>query len=981
MRNFIVSLWLFILTSPLTSIVLAQGNKHKWDKRQESGYTYSYVTNDPTETRFYTLKNGLTVILSPDKRQPRIQTYIATKAGSKTDPEDHTGLAHYLEHLLFKGTDRIGTQDWAKEKPLLDQIDGLYERYNQSSDEKERSSIYRRIDSVSGEAAKFAIANEYDKIMTSLGAQGTNAFTSFEQTVYIEDIPNNVMEKYLAIQAERFRNPIFRLFHTELEAVYEEKNMELDDDSKKMVNAIFETMFKKHNYGKQTVLGSVEHLKNPSLTAIRKYYHDYYVPNNMGVIMSGDFDPNTLIKQIDNAFSFMQKRPVEPYKFDQEDVISNPITKEVFGPNPEFLMLAYRFPGVYHQDAKMLKLLGSILSNGSAGIIDLNINIAQTLLGAAAYPYILKDHSLLVLEGHPLEGQSLDEAKQILMAELEKLKKGEFSDELIKAIINNERKAQIKRLESYKNRAEDLMFGFTTEIDWSDELNYTEWVSQVTKEDIVAFANKYIGSSNYATIYKKQGIDKSIVKVNKPIITPISVNRVDQSMFFKTIQEIPEATIKPVWIDYNKSVQKEKIGDTDVLSVKNNDNDLFEFSYRFDIGNWNNKLLGLAAGYLDYVGTNEETSEELSKKLYSLASDFKISVDNEETTITVTGLNENFEKTITVLHDILKNCVADNEAFAAYMDRVKKTRTNYKENKDAIVEGLRAYAKYGAKNPFNYTFSDIELNKIKAQDLIQVIHDLSNTRHEMLYYGPRSSKDITSRISSLKSKGIQYIDLAQTSQQFKELITDKKGVLFVNYKMNQVDVYWQRNAGIFNKELTPLVALFNSYFGGGMGSIVFQTLRESKALAYTTYAGFMQPSKANRHYSITAYIGTQADKFVEATEGMQELLTTLPKSDILLETAKVNLIKSLASERMNGSAILNAYLAAKKLGSQDDIRKSIFDKASTWKYQDLAAFHKKEFSDKNYIYCIVGEEENLDMEELKKLGSFKQLTLEEIFGY
>jgi predicted Zn-dependent peptidase len=163
--------------------LFAQNTKFDWKEASEGGYTYKYVTNDPTHSRFYKLKNGLTVILSPTKKEPRIQTYIATKAGSKTDPKDHTGLAHYLEHMLFKGTDKFGSKDWAKEKPLLDQIDALYEKYNGTTDETERKAIYKEIDKVSGEAAKYAIANEYDKLMASMGAEGTNAFTSFEQTV------------------------------------------------------------------------------------------------------------------------------------------------------------------------------------------------------------------------------------------------------------------------------------------------------------------------------------------------------------------------------------------------------------------------------------------------------------------------------------------------------------------------------------------------------------------------------------------------------------------------------------------------------------------------------------------------------------------------------------------------------------------------------------------------------------------------------
>ncbi|MDM8177654.1 insulinase family protein [Olivibacter sp. 47] len=274
---------------------------YEWKTATSDGYTYRYVTNDPTQSRFYTLKNGLTVILSPSTKEPRIQTYIAVKAGSKTDPASHTGLAHYLEHLLFKGTDKFGTLTWSKEQPLLNQIDKLYEQYNSTTDSAKRKAIYTEIDRVSGEAAKFAIANEYDKLMANMGSQGSNAFTSFEQTVYIENIPSSSIDKFLAVQAERFRNPIFRIFHTELEAVYEEKNRGLDNDGTKVFESMFENLFP-NSYGKQTTIGTIEHLKNPSLIAIRDYYRTYYVPNNMAIIMSGDFNPDLVIKKSILAF-------------------------------------------------------------------------------------------------------------------------------------------------------------------------------------------------------------------------------------------------------------------------------------------------------------------------------------------------------------------------------------------------------------------------------------------------------------------------------------------------------------------------------------------------------------------------------------------------------------------------------------------------------------------------------------------------------
>lgn len=958
----------------------AYGQDFQWKEATSNGYKYRYVTNDPTAARYYTLKNGLTVILSPTNKDPRIQTYIATKAGSKTDPADHTGLAHYLEHMLFKGTNKFGSKDWAKEKPLLDQIDALYEKYNQTRDEARRKEIYKEIDRVSGEAAKFAIANEYDKMMAGMGADGTNAFTSFEQTVYTEDVPSNVLDKFLAVQSERFREPVLRLFHTELEAVYEEKNRSLDDDGDKVFDTMFANLFPNNNYGKQTTIGTIEHLKNPSLHAIREYYNNYYVPNNMGIIMSGDFNPDEVIVKIDKAFSYMKPKTVPEYKVGQEKPITAPIVKEVVGPNPENVMLGFRFPGASTKDARMLNLVGNMLTNGQAGLIDLDLVKKQKLLGAYAGSYALKDYSVLLLQGKPTEGQSLDEVKNLLLQEIDKLRKGDFSDDLIQSIVNNEKKGIIQKDEKYSSRASILMDEFTSDIDHKASLEYVDEISKLTKKDIMDFASKYLQNNNYVAVYKRKGEDKSIVKVDKPTITPVSVNREDQSPFLKKIDEMPENPIAPVWLDYDKDIAKNKLAGIDVLSVKNTDNALFRMYYHFDSGKWNNKILPLAAEYLQYLGTKDKSSEIISKEFYKLASSFNVSAGNEETYVSLEGLNENFDKTIALFEDLIKNCQADQAALDAYKTRLKKARANAKQNKGVIMSGLRSYAQYGPQNPFNNVLSDAELDALKAEDLINVLHDLFNFKHKVLYYGPKSGNDVVAALKPIHKLPATLKDLPK-SKTFVQIPTDRNRVLFAHYDMVQAEVFWVRNADQYNPSITPTVSLFNSYFGGGMGSIVFQTIRESKALAYSTYSYFALPGKKTDKDMIMAYVGTQADKFNESTSAMNELLTTLPKSEQLFETAKSGLKKSIASERITQDGIIFSYLKSQKLGNNFDMRKNVYEQAPKLSFADINTFHDKEMKGKNYTYCLVASQDKVNEADMKKLGEVKKLSLNVIFGY
>lgn len=966
------------LSFVLTFSAIAQ-NKYIWKTGKQDGYTYQYVENDPTGARYYTLNNGLTVILAENHKEPNIQTYIAVKAGAKTDPATHTGLAHYLEHMLFKGTDKFGSLDYEKEKPLLDRIEALYEKYNQTTDEEKRKEIYSEIDRVSNEAAKFAIANEYDKLMSAMGARGTNAFTSFEQTVYTENIPASAVDKYLAVQAERFRNPVFRIFHTELEAVYEEKNRTLDSDGRKVFEVMFEELFKNHNYGLQTTIGTIEHLKNPSLVEIRKYYNTYYVPNNMGIIMVGDFQINEMIKKVDKAFAYMKKSELKPYSFEPEKPIETPIVRKVIGPESERVMIGYRFPGSSSRDAQMLELMSSILSNGSAGLIDLNLVKQQKLLGASAFPYVLRDYGVLLVSGSPTEGQSTEEVKDLLLKEIDNIKNGNFSEEIITSISNNIKKSNINTYDSFTRSASVLMDHFTSETNWANTLAFSDHITRVSKQDIMNFAKKYL-KDNYVVVYKKQGRDENTTKVDKPQITAVEVNREAESDFLGYVNNIPETPVDPVWLDYNKDIEQSNLGNYPLLTVQNKNNDLFGLYYHFNTGSYADKLLPIASNYLRFVGTQDKTADEITQAFYALATNFSVSTQGEESYISIGGLQENFDESVQLFHDLIENAQADEAALDAYIARLKQSRDNNKKNKGAIQRGLLSYAQYGADNPFNYELTDEELDDLTAEQLLDALKDLMSYQFKILYYGPKTNKEIGKQLSSLINTK-KRIKAMPNAKEFKQRDIKKNEVYFADYDMVQVEVSFYRNAGDYNAAKVPAIRLFNEYFGGGMGSIVFQTIRESKALAYSTYAGLSTASRLNRQNTFSAYVGAQNDKFESAVEAMHELLDEFPESNRSFGNAKEAMQKKLVTDRINDASILFSYLNAERLGLDYDIRKTTYESLANLDLSDLNNLHQNLIQKKPYAYCIITDENNISEEQLNALGELKKLSLEEIFGY
>ena len=548
-------------------------------------YEYQTVENDPLNTKIYTLSNGLKVYMTVNKEQPRIQTYIAVHAGSKHEPIETTGLAHYLEHMMFKGTTNLGTTNYELEKTLLDKITDLYEVYRTTTDEGKRKTIYHQIDSISYEASTYFIPNEYDKVMANIGSDGSNAFTSNDQTVYMEDIPSNQLENWAKVQSDRFKNMVLRGFHTELEAVYEEYNKYLNSDWDKLSNAIFESLTPTHPYN-HSVIGLGEHLKNPSLKNIMKFFRQYYVPNNVAICMSGDFDPDEAMDIITKYFGdWEMNEDLKQPEIEAQPELHEVVEKDVITPNPESVLLTWRFDGINSHQSDTLALLAQVLHNGKAGLLDLDLNLPQKANSSESEVVAYCDYTAFILTAMPQPGQSLDSLRGLLMQEVDKVCNGDFSDDLVKSIITEKKLAEQYMLENNEARAMKYVDAFTNDVDWADEVNKLSRIEKLTKADIVTFAKKHLRDNNYVCVYKRIGEDKDVKPVEKPAITPIQMNRDTVSVFAKEILSTDVKPIEPVFVDLEKDITYLKAkNDIPVLYRKNDLNTLFNLSYRYDIG-------------------------------------------------------------------------------------------------------------------------------------------------------------------------------------------------------------------------------------------------------------------------------------------------------------------------------------------------------------------------------------------------------------
>ena len=944
--------------------------------------TYETVDGDPMQSRIYTLDNGLKVYLTINKETPRIQTYIPVRVGGKNDPAETTGLAHYFEHLMFKGTESFGTQNYAEEKPLLDQIEALFEVYRTKTDEAERAAIYRVIDSLSYEASKLSIPNEYDKLMAAIGADGTNAYTSFDVTCYVEDIPSNQLENWAKIQADRFKHNVIRGFHTELETVYEEKNMSLTRDSRKLNEEMFSALFKNHPYGTQTVLGTQEHLKNPSITNIKNYYKKWYVPNNMAICMSGDFEFDEAMDVIEKYFGDMQpNKNLQMMSFEPEAEIIEPIAKEVWGLESERVALAWRFPGAASDEALRLSVINAIMRTGKAGLIDLNLMQQQKLLSAYSFLYDQADYTAYFMQGEPKEGQSLDEVKDLLLAQVEALRKGEWDESLLAAGIANYKLQVQQMLEENSSRADLFVNAFVNGKEWADVVNRVERMEQITREDVLAFANEHLKDNNYAVVYKRQGQDPNVKKIAKPAITPIFMNRDTTSAFLREVQASVVTPIEPVFVDFDKEMSKGTIGQLPFLYKKNEMNDLFSLKYIFDFGSNEMKSLSTARDYLDYLGTSDMTAAEINQAFYNLACSYRIAVSNMQVTISLEGLSENMDKAIELLEKVIADAQPNEAAYKNLVADILKSRVNSKANQNSNFSMLRQYGLYGDNNPSKNILSEKELKEMSPSSLIECIAQLPTYEHRVLYYGPMSMEEVSSTVAALH-KVPATLKTVEKNNTFQYQRADENIVYIAPYDANQIYMSAVSNQGEqYNLEKTPIITLYNEYFGGGMNSIVFQEMREARGLAYSSSARMIEPWRLEDPAYFWTYIATQNDKMIDALNAFDEIINNMPVSEQAFHIAKEALIGRLRTERITRDGVLNYYLDQEDLGLTEDTRRQLYEAVQNMTLDDVVAYQQANVKDRKYITCILGREADLDMKSLEKWGKIIRLTQEDIFGY
>ena len=986
--------FLFLLLSGVgLSLSAAEKSYQKKRGTDKRGVSYTYIENDPFHARIYTLKNGLKVYLARIPLEEKISYKLMVKAGHADSPPNATGLAHYLEHMMFKGTDKIGALNYQKEKVLLDKIEALFEKRRNSKSEKEKDLLYKEIDRLSSQAARYASAGEYSKLISAIGGTGLNAMTSMDYTAYVVTIPSGELEKLLLLEKERFSRPVMRLFHTELEAVYEEFNRCQDNDFRYAYEQILAALFPRHPYSMIPLIGKAAHLKEPSIKEIYTFYKKYYVPGNMALALAGDLDYEKTMALLEKSLGMLPAAPIPQREFPPLPPAAQKDHQEISGPGPEALFLSFRIEKG-KKNALLLELLDNLLSNGKAGLIDTELVRPQKIRSAGSFILPMVEGSLLLLTAQPGQGQTLAQCRKLLLDTLEKVKEGKFDPALLSGIIANYRKNFQLQRENPSSASELFLDSFLHNRSYLEDLSIVEQAVAVTPADIQDFAKKL---TRCHTIYKKTGKRDNRVKIGKPAITPVELNADKVSSFGKGFLTLPAAPLSKVdEIDFKKDLVIKNTPDYKLFYSKRpspSQDTLFTLTIRREMGSYHDPFLPIAAGLLPYLGTEKYSANAFQKLLYAKALSLSFHCGKEESSITLSGFAGDLPYALKLLAHFMKDAKADPLLYKKFAEKIILGRKDAKKSLGTTFRSANYYAAYGRdpqKNPFLYDsiLTEKDLRNGNAANLLALAKDVlgfaKRGKRIISYAGPHTEKELQKLLHKELFSGNKGKTLTIPPKKvFTPLAVTTPKVYLIPFDSSQLYIGLRRRGALYDPSprTAAVSLLFNTYFGSGnLDNIVFQEIREARALAYSTGAVYQLAEEKGKYNIFGAFIGTQADKFFDAVDTMRSLFTRLPRRDSTILQAKNNLTKELAAIRVRGD-LYGVYHAAEKRGLLKDRKKDIIKELSGLAFEDLDRFFHREIKGKVFDIYVAGNIKTLDQKKLKKYGEVILLTPEQTFGY
>lgn len=930
----------------------------------------------------YRLENGLTVWLNEDHSQPKVFGAVVVKAGAKDCPD--TGIAHYFEHMMFKGTDRIGTLDYESEKVLLDSIAMKYDELAMTEDTAARARLQKEINELSIHSSEYVIPNEFNRLINRFGGSGLNAATSYDATIYFNTFSPQYMVQWAEINSERLINPVFRLFQSELETVYEEKNMYGDFIGGQVMDTLMARYFGPHPYA-YPIIGSTKNLKNPRLTEMHKFFEDYYVASNMALILSGDFDAQQVMPILEKAFSRIRSGNAPK----QEKVMLPPFngreTMKVKFPIPFIKAMGLGFRGVSanHEDQVALNIAVNLLNNSNGtGYLD-KLMVEHKLMGALAINESMNEAGILAVAIMPkLLIQSYSSAEKMVWDEINRVKNGDFSDEMFNSLKLEQKRQYASSLENIDSRATIMMNLFSQGKSWNDYLNEVARIESITKEDVVRVAQKYF-SNNYLCVTKSTG---KYPKDNlpKPAFSPVVPRNADaSSSYAKQLEKIPEQQVAPRIIDFEKDVKTSKLTPLVTLYTTPNPlNDIFTLNISYGIGALEQPELMQLTNYLQLLGTESLSFEQFRSRLQSIGSTLAFDVTPDAFVMKVTGFDNHIDETMELVGDFIRHAKADDKKLRQIVDDAKVSEKAFFKSGDNVASALLEQVKYGDQSRYLRKLSLSQIKKLKGKDMLAIYDKVRSVQCDLHYCGTLPVEKVIGTIR--QHLPLERTTVASNSPYYRELKQyDRPTVFFIDMPdMAQSIVYgYVKGDPVDDKASRHASRLFSVYFGGDMSSLMFQEIREFRSFAYRTSGRYQLPNHAHKGTagSFTAMLSTQSDKTLDALGVLDSLIREMPLKPERMEAVKQTLVNRINNDYPPFRNLSEKVASTRMEGFDRDPAEEFLRDIATMDMQDISRFYREQISGRPVVYVIAGNRKHIDMKKLAKYGTIIKVKKKDIY--
>lgn len=933
----------------------------------------------------FKLKNGLSVYIWEDNTKSDVYGAVGIRTGSVNDPDQYTGLAHYLEHVMFKGTNKISTLDWAAEEPIYKQIIAKYDEMAEEADPVKKEAIGKEINELTIEAGKVSVSNEFSNLMESMGAKGLNAGTSYDYTVYYNSFPTYQINKWLEISSQRFINPVFRTFQSELETVYEEYNRAQDNPYRTQGQFVMSKAFEGHPYSR-SVIGLPEHLKNPRLSKLIEYYDAWYTPENMVLILVGNVNAQQISGRINAAFGRLPKKATPERKtYPDLEIKGRTQYNAKIGYYPS-VYLVYKGVPTGHPDEKALNIAMKLLSNNSnTGTLN-KLVINGELTNASASLEALREQGRNVISVTPLydENQrrfeSNKSAEKKALKAIEQVANGEFADWTIEAIKNNMCRDYDLAMEFNENKGSILLDVFVNEQDLSEVLNYKEEIMAITNEDIKRVAKKYL-SNDYLALYIEKGKSKEGDKLKKPGYKPIEPPVGKQSLYATQFKSMPIGQVNEKFMDFSDVKIKQLNDRSKMYYTQNPENNVFSLTLRYGVGKRQFPKLGIAADLMNNAGImGAYEPQELKEELSKLNASYSVQADDNYLTVTMRGYEETLPQACQLLARQILMPKLDDKQLSRIKGAILGDRQQRKENTALLANALTQYTRYQNKSSYIDELTDKEIYELQISELTGDINRASNYEAEIFYCGTLPFDNAY----DILSKNLPLVANERPSQspQDKPLaqVTENTVYFLPNSDVEQAQIFFYMPMQKYDKKDDVLRDAFYQYFSGGFNGLVINEIREKRSMAYSANAYVATPQILGNQTYMVGNIGTQNDKANEAINVFMGLVNDMPKNAERIENIKSYMRQEALSSHPDFRYKAQYLKMYQQMGYQGDPAAENLPKIDALTFDDIVKFYEENIKGKPYCISIMGNPKSIDLKQLEKFGKVVRLNERKLFN-